>query len=98
MTITVVGGLGRRLSIAFSAIDQAFDQAVQEAYDRRGPNALAEHAYRLAQAFSKFYAACPILAPGHEATRGARLALTEAVLKQLETVLNLLGIETPSQM
>ena len=76
----------------------AFDQAVQEAYDRRGPNALAEHAYRLAQAFSKFYAACPILAPGHEATRGARLALTEAVLKQLETVLNLLGIETPSQM
>jgi arginyl-tRNA synthetase len=76
----------------------AFDQAVQEAYDRRGPNALAEHAYRLAQAFSKFYAACPILAPGHEATRGARLALTEAVLRQLETALDLLGIQTPDRM
>ena len=76
----------------------AFDQAVQEAYDRRGPNALAEHAYRLAQAFSKFYSACPILAPGHEATRGARLALTEAVLRQLETALDLLGIQTPDRM
>jgi arginyl-tRNA synthetase len=76
----------------------AFQQAVEEAYDRRGPNALAEHAYRLAQAFSKFYAACPILAAGYEATRGARLALTEAVLKQLEIALDLLGIETPAQM
>ncbi|MBN8552349.1 MAG: arginine--tRNA ligase [Caulobacterales bacterium] len=76
----------------------AFDQAVQEAYDRRGPNTLAEHAYRLAQAFSKFYAACPILAPGHEATRGSRLALVEAVLKQLEMALELLGVETPAQM
>ena len=76
----------------------AFDQAVQEAYDRRGPNALAEHAYRLAQSFSKFYAACPILAAGHETTRGSRLALVEAVLRQLETALDLLGIETPDRM
>lgn len=76
----------------------AFNQAVEEAYDRRGPNAIAEHAYRLAQSFSKFYAACPILAPGHEATRGSRLALAEATLRQLETALDLLGIDTPERM
>ena len=39
----------------------AFDAALTEAYDKKAPNALAEHAYRLGQAFSKFYAACPML-------------------------------------
>lgn len=76
----------------------AFAQAVEEAYDRRGPNAVAEHAYRLAQSFSKFYAACPVLAAGHEATRGSRLALSAATLRQLETALDLLGIDTPERM
>lgn len=92
--IAIVEPAERELALVLDA----FDQAVQEAYDRRGPNALAEHAYRLAQAFSKFYAACPILAPGHEATRGSRLALVEAVLKQLEMALDLLGIDTPERM
>ena len=76
----------------------AFAQAIEEAYDRRGPNAVAEHAYRLAQSFSKFYAACPVLAAGHEATRPSRLALAEATLRQLETALDLLGIDTPDRM
>ncbi len=92
--IAIVEPAERELALVLDA----FQQAVEEAYDRRGPNALAEHAYRLAQAFSKFYAACPILAAGHEATRGSRLALSEAVLKQLETALELLGIETPLRM
>jgi len=92
--IAVVEPAERELALVLDA----FQQAAEEAYDRRGPNALAEHAYRLSQAFSKFYAACPILAPGHEATRGSRLALVEAVLKQLEIALDLLGIETPDRM
>jgi arginyl-tRNA synthetase len=76
----------------------AFDQAASDAYDKRAPHLIAEHAYRLAQSFSKFYAACPILAPGHEASRGSRLALAEATLHQLETALTLLGIDTPERM
>lgn len=76
----------------------AFDQAASDAYDKRAPHLIAEHAYRLAQSFSKFYAACPILAPGHEASRGSRLALAEATLHQLETALALLGIDTPERM
>ncbi|KQY79698.1 MULTISPECIES: arginine--tRNA ligase [unclassified Brevundimonas] len=76
----------------------AFSQAVAEAYEKRMPHVVAEHAYRLAQSFSKFYAACPVLIAPDEATRGSRLALSKAALDQLETALRLLGIETPERM
>lgn len=76
----------------------AFSTAVSDAYDKRMPHLIAEHAYRVAQSFSKFYAACPVLAPGYEATRGSRLALSGAALLQLETALTLLGIQTPDRM
>jgi arginyl-tRNA synthetase len=76
----------------------AFDAAVSEAYDKRAPHFIAEHAYRLAQSFSKFYAACPVLAAPDAATRGSRLALSAAALKQLELALDLLGIATPERM
>jgi len=76
----------------------AFSQAVSEAYDKRMPHLISEHAYRLAQSFSKFYAACPVLAAPDEATRGSRLTLSKAVLDQLERALDLLGIDTPERM
>ena len=76
----------------------AFSQAVTEAYDKRMPHVIAEHAYRLAQAFSKFYAACPVLIAPDAATRGSRMALSKAALDQLETALRLLGIDTPERM
>ncbi|MGA2953078.1 MAG: arginine--tRNA ligase [Caulobacteraceae bacterium] len=76
----------------------AFDHTLVEAYDRRAPNLIADHAYRLAQAFSKFYAACPVLAAPDEATRASRLALAAATLAQLELALDLLGISIPEQM
>ncbi|WP_292051317.1 MULTISPECIES: arginine--tRNA ligase [unclassified Brevundimonas] len=76
----------------------AFSSAVSDAYDKRMPHLIAEHAYRVAQSFSKFYAACPVLAPGHEATRASRLGLSAAALLQLETALRLLGIQTPERM
>lgn len=76
----------------------AFDAALVEAYDKKAPNFIADHAYRLAQAFSKFYAACPILQAPDEETRGSRLSLARATLTQLELALDLLGIETPERM
>ena len=76
----------------------AFSQAVTEAYDKRMPHLISEHAYRLAQAFSKFYAACPVLVAPDEATKGSRLTLSKAALDQLEIALNLLGIDTPERM
>jgi arginyl-tRNA synthetase len=76
----------------------AFDAAVTEAYDKKAPNFIADHAFKLAQAFSKFYAACPIMAAETEALRGSRLRLARTTLDQLEMALDLLGIETPERM
>ena len=74
-----------------------FDAALRGAFDKRAPHILAEHAYSLAQAFSGFYAHCPIL-PSTGAVRASRLALAEAALKQLKLSLDLLGIEVPARM
>jgi len=74
-----------------------FDNALAEAYDRKAPHFIAEHAYRLAQGFSKFYAACPVL-NAEPAVKASRLALSATVLRQLETSLGLLGIEAPERM
>ena len=68
-----------------------------DAYDKKAPNFVAEHAYKLAQAFSKFYAACPILS-AEPAVKASRLALAETTLRQLEQALELLGIEAPERM
>jgi arginyl-tRNA synthetase len=76
----------------------AFDHATTEAYERRAPNLIAEHAYRLAQSFSRFYAACPVLAANAPGARASRLALATVTLRQLEQALDLLGIETPERM
>ena len=76
----------------------AFDHAATEAYDRRAPNLIAEHAYRLAQSFSKFYAACPVLVAANDDLKQSRLALAQTTLAQLERALDLLGIETPDRM
>lgn len=76
----------------------AFETALAEAYDKKAPNFVAEHAYKLAQGFSKFYAACPILGADDPAVRASRLTLAETALKQLELALELLGVETPERM
>jgi arginyl-tRNA synthetase len=76
----------------------AFEHVLAEAYDRRAPNVLADHAYRLAQAFSRFYGACPVLAAPDEATRTSRLAIAAASLGQLEQALDILGIGVPERM
>ena len=76
----------------------AFGGAVRDAWDKRAPNIVADHAFRLAQSFARFYAACPILAAPDEASRGGRLGLTRLVLSQLECALHLLGIGTAERM
>jgi arginyl-tRNA synthetase len=76
----------------------AFDTAVTEAYDKKAPNFIADHAFKLAQAFSRFYAACPIFREVDARVAASRLALAAATLKQLELALDLLGIEAPERM
>ncbi len=76
----------------------AFGAAVDQAAENRAPNAICDHAFTLAQAFSKFYAACPILGADDAATKASRLALAQATLKQLDLCLGLLGLEAPEKM
>ena len=84
----------RELALLLDAVHHA----VLDAFERRAPNLVAEHAYRLAQGFARFYAACPVLGASDEATRRSRLALAALALKQLEAMLDLLGIAAPERM
>jgi arginyl-tRNA synthetase len=91
--ITVTDAAERDLALTLDA----FNTALVEAYERYAPNAIAEHAYRLSQAFSKFYAACPILV-AEPPVRASRLTLAKASLAQLELALDILGIAVPDRM
>jgi arginyl-tRNA synthetase len=84
----------RALTLALDAIAGA----AVAAYDKRSPHFLAEHAFNLAQAFSGFYAQCPILPEPDSNVRASRLALADLTLRQLAMTLNLLGIEAPERM
>lgn len=62
------------------------------------PHVLCDYAFRLAQEFSSFYAACHILSESDEAVRASRLLLCDLTARQLTLVLDLLGIKTPERM
>ena len=75
-----------------------FAATLLQAREKRMPHILCEHVYNLAQGFSAFYAALPIASEEDPDLRASRLALSAAVLKQLETGLDLLGIRIPERM
>ncbi len=75
-----------------------FGAACLQAREKRMPHILCEHIYSLAQAFSAFYGAHQIANEEDASLRASRLGLAEAVLKQLERGLDLLGIRVPERM
>jgi arginyl-tRNA synthetase len=74
-----------------------FEHTLNEAYAKSAPNLIADHAFRLAQTFSRFYAACPVLSAPPQ-SRASRLALSALTLRQMEIALDLLGLEAPERM
>jgi arginyl-tRNA synthetase len=77
----------------------AYPRALELATEKRAPHILCDHVYGLAQAFSRFYTHCPILADDVEAgVKASRLALAKATLEQLEHGLGILGIGVPERM
>ncbi len=76
----------------------AFGDAMAEAYKKRAPHILCDHTFQLAQAFSKFYAACRIADEADAKTRESRLALASLTGGQLDFSLFLLGITPPDRM
>ena len=76
-----------------------FDRALKAATDKYAPHLLCDHVFRLAQAFSRFYTDCPILAgKTPEPLKASRLALAQTALRQLEHGLNIIGIDAPERM
>lgn len=75
-----------------------FGAVVKDAVEKRLPHYLCEHAFSLAQSFSKFYAACRISDESSPAIRASRLTLASAAGRQLDVILDILGMPAPDKM
>ncbi|MGH6740331.1 MAG: arginine--tRNA ligase, partial [Bradyrhizobium sp.] len=84
----------RPLSLLLTEFPDIFDAALRH----YAPHHLCDYAFRLAQQFSSFYAACHILSETDGALKQSRLALCALTVHTLETALNLLGIDVPERM
>ena len=85
----------RALALALAG----FAPAVHETVDRLAPHRLCSYLFELAQAFTSFYDACPVLRSDVDPeTRASRLALCGVTASTLATGLGLLGIDAPQRM
>ena len=71
---------------------------VFRAHKEKEPSIIADFAYTLAQTFSTFYNACPIINAEDKTIAGSRLKMARLVRDELTLMLNLLGIEAPEVM
>ena len=92
--LNLVADAERNLVMALSALPEA----VQGAAEKNAPNILCDHVYALTQEFNSFYHECHVLGEENEAVRASRLTLCALTLRQIETVLNILGIDVPERM
>jgi arginyl-tRNA synthetase len=74
-----------------------FAETLDRALDDYRPNIVAAYLYDLAQAFTGFYDACPVLS-SPEPLRTNRLKLCDLTARTIQRGLNLLGIETAERM
>ncbi|PHQ68608.1 MAG: arginine--tRNA ligase [Sneathiella sp.] len=84
----------RNLMLAIAALPEA----VIAATEKNAPNILCEHVYALTQEFNAFYHDCHVLGEKDESIRASRLKLCEITLRQIELVLEILGIDVPERM
>ena len=71
---------------------------VMRSHTEKEPSIIAEYTYTLAQMFSTFYNACPIMSAGDKKLAASRLKLAKLTRDVLILLLNLLGIEAPEVM
>ena len=76
----------------------AFDTVVHDTADRFSPHRLCTYLFELAQEFSVFYEACPVLKAETPALVQSRLALCNVTASTLAQGLALLGIDVPERM
>jgi arginyl-tRNA synthetase len=75
-----------------------FDAAVRAVADTLEPHRLPTYLFELAQMYTAFFEACPVLRAPSPAIRRSRLALCELTARTLATGLGLLGIQVVEQM
>jgi arginyl-tRNA synthetase len=75
-----------------------FPEVFINATDNLRPNEIAEFANALADKFSTFYNALPVIKAKSPELSDSRLALVEATRIVLRNALNTLGIEAPEKM
>jgi arginyl-tRNA synthetase len=75
-----------------------FGDTVKAAADTCEPHRIAGYLYGLAQAFSEFWEACPVLRAPSAAVRDNRLLLCELTRDTLRVGMGLLGLPTPEQL
>ena len=80
----------RVLALKLSQLHNVIFRADKE----KEPSIIADYAYNLAQNFSTFYNACPIMGAEDKALAGSRLKLAKLARDELKLLLNLLGIES----
>jgi arginyl-tRNA synthetase len=74
-----------------------FPEAYAQALDALAPHRLCVYLFDLAQRFTSFYDACPVIS-SEGVVREERLALCDLTARTLSQGLALLGIEAPEQM
>jgi arginyl-tRNA synthetase len=75
-----------------------FDGAVAETLERWSPHRLCTYLFELAQDFTSFYDACPVLKAPSDEIRRSRLALAGLTASVIASGLALLGIDAPERM
>jgi arginyl-tRNA synthetase len=83
----------RHLALGLLVFPEAFDMALAALQ----PHRLCNYLFDLAQRFTSFYEACPVLS-SEGAVRQERLALCDLTSRSLSLGLSLLGIHAPEQM
>jgi len=84
----------RNLMLALAALPEA----IRTTTEKNAPNILCDHVYNLTQEFNAFYHDCPVLGEQDDTIRASRLRLCRITLRQIELVLNILGIDVPERM
>ena len=92
--VLVTEGEERTLALALLR----FESVVRSVAESLEPHRLCNYLFDLAQAYTAFVEACPVLRAPSPALRQSRLALCELTARTLQTGLGLLGITTVEQM
>ena len=93
-SVIVTGEADRKLMLTLTELPEIMATAVRN----YSPHVICDHAFKLAQQYATFYAVTHILSEEDLQKRESWLAMSAMTLRQLELMLDLIGIEIPARM